>query len=138
MDKEQKLIFGKILGEIYKTQQLIKGEEKPDAITYGLLSGLETVIDKELSNLELVTKEEINKVDEILNSYFDDGEKETAFSGYYTIESQLRDANISRSKAIKILKLFLAEDRYTTLIKKMNSNNSPSECKNFELKNYDW
>ncbi|WP_282035006.1 hypothetical protein [Metabacillus indicus] len=138
MEDQLKLALGKILGEIYKTQQLITGDEVPDKVTFGLLAGIEDVIDGELMNIEMITKEDVKKVDDVLYEHFDAGEKEEAFSGYYDIEHRLSNLGVSRWKAIQIIKLFNAESRYTTLIEKMNSSNSPGECKDFRLKSYDW
>ena len=38
---------------------------------------------------------------------------------------------------MKILKYWQAEDRFEELITKMDSSNSPTECKTFELQDYE-
>lgn len=48
-------------------------------------------------------------------------------------ERKLERLGINRAKAKTILTWFNAGDRYTNVIQKMNSTNSPVECKTFEV-----
>ncbi len=134
----EKLMFAKLLGEIYRTQKRIDPNlcTARDAEIYGLLNGFEPVIDRQLSEVGWITDDEITAVADVLQPYFDDEEKLNGLKGYYQIEFALRYAGIPREKAIAILTYFKANEQYTDVIKKLNSDASPIECKRFDIP--DW
>ena len=136
MDKNT-LANAKLLGELYRTQKRIDPSTCPvsDDVIYGLLNGIERVIEDEF-NVSLISKEDEEIVVSILNEYFVDAEKLNQLKGYYDIEHRLENQGIERWKAIKIITLLQAEDRFTNVIAKLNSSHSPVECKTFKIP--DW
>lgn len=133
----EKILFGKLLGEIYRIQNRNGYSPVSEARIYGLLNGFEGVINEEIDDIGIVTEEEVIKVMDILDTYHLDLDELENLSGYYDIESDLNKENISRSKAIKILTYLNANGQYDHVIKKFNSSNSPVECKTFELNDWD-
>jgi hypothetical protein len=132
-----KLMFGKLLGEIYRSQKRQGFSPVSDAVIFGLLNGFEHVIDEEIEKIGYITTEEFNAVGDILNEYFIDNEKLENLKGYYDIEPELERRGISRWKAIQILTLYKASRRFENVIEKFNSHFSPSECKRFEISDWD-
>ena len=132
-----KIMFGRLLGEIYRIQKRIDIDmcAVDDSRIYGLIEGIEEAIDEELSN-NVITGEDLEIVANILNNYFDNGEKEESFTGYYQIEPELERKSISRHKASKIITYFKSQGRFVSLIEKMNSTASPTECKKFNIPNW--
>jgi len=141
MDQELKRAFGFLLGQIYRMQKRIIDNDTNicpvgDATIYGLLNGIEPVIDENLlTNME-VSEDDITAVADVLQPYFDDPEKLAEFTGYYQIEPKLEQRGISRLKAILILTYFQSDGSYTNVIGKMDSANSPSECRTFPIRDY--
>lgn len=134
MDNNQ-LVFAKILGQIYRTQKRIDKNLCPvsDATIYGLINGVERVVENELDKLSHISKRDEQILVDILNEYFTDPDKLENLKGYYDIEYRLESEGIDRSTAITILTLLKDEGRFTNVIEKFNSSNSPVECKTFEL-----
>lgn len=135
---EQKLLFGKILGEIYRLQKRTSDNAcfVSNSTIYGLLNGVERIVDNEIKSIGYVTREEETVLVDILDEYFNDQEKLENFTGYYEIEDKLKSNGIDRSKAKTIITLLNLENRFTDVIKKMDSSGSPSECRRFDPK--DW
>ncbi|MGG0569760.1 hypothetical protein ABE033_13755 [Priestia megaterium] len=131
-----KLVQAKLLGELYRIQKRLDNCYVSDEVIYGLLNGVERIINDELDDLFYVSEEDENAVINILNEYYKDEDKLSAFTGYYDIEHKLEAAGIGRSKAIRILTLLKAEGRFTNVIEKMDSSNSPGECRTFRVA--DW
>src|SRR5207249_1164205 len=102
-----------------------------DATISGLLRGMESVIDEQLSSMEFILKDLVKKAADILQAYFDDPAKE--FSGYYQIERELEAAGIDRVTAIHIFKYFNADHSFEEVIAKMDTSGSPTECQTFDL-----
>ncbi|WP_157800946.1 hypothetical protein [Bacillus solitudinis] len=134
-----KYLFGKLLGETYRIQKRLNDcpPGVGDDVIYGLVNGIETVVDSQISGLSKVENWEVDVVEGVLNEIFIDPDKTEAFSGYYDIEPELGKRGVSRGKAIVILTLLKAQGRFTNLIVKMDSPKSPVECKRFELSNWD-
>ena len=132
-----KVLFGKLLGEIYRTQNREGYCSVSEATIFGLLNGFEYVIDEEIKNIGYITTEELQIVADILDEYFLDEEKLNKLSGYYEIESKLNAHNISRTKAISIITYYKANNQFNDVIEKFNSSASPGECKHFEIPNYE-
>ena len=139
MNKESKLLFGKTLGELYRIQSNSENISCPaePAQIFGLLNGFENVIEEEIERIGTVTNEELKKVITVLNEHWIDLEKREKFDGFYVIESKLKNVGIDRYKAIPILKYLKANHQFLELIEKMDSENSPSECRNFDLNEFE-
>ncbi len=135
-----KVFLGKILGEIYRIQNNTEGFScfaEPSQI-FGLLNGFETVIDEEIKSVGFISSEKLKAVTKILDEYWDDQKKEADFKGFFDIEPKLLESGIKRGEASQILKYLKAEGLYITLIDKMDSTNSPSECRTFDLGELDY
>lgn len=133
MDKNT-LLLGKVLAEVYRLQSNsdIPCSAGPERI-YGLLNGIETEVVEEIENIGFVSEAQVQAASNILNEFHIDDEKLAELNGFYDIESKLEAAGIDRSAAIKIFTYFLAAGRFRAVIGKMNSNNSPIECKTFTM-----
>jgi hypothetical protein len=133
-DKLTKVAFGKILGEIYRLQRA-QGVSLPvdQGRVYGLLNGIERAIDEELESVGFISNAQVTHAQTVLDVHFYDSAKLDAFEGFYDVEAELEAGGVSRDDAIPILRYFLASRRYVELIEKMDSKNSPIECKNFSL-----
>lgn len=135
--EKQLLLLAKLLGESYRIQKKL-GMDVPvsKAQIYGLLTGFELVIEEELESMGFISSEKVEQVGQILDEYFLNDEKLAEFKGYYDIEPRLTTLGIDRSEARRIIKYFNADERFDRVIAKMDSDGSPSECRRFNL--YDW
>ena len=138
-NKNTKLLLGKILGEIYRVQYYNeKIFNKPsEANIYGLLNGIEYVVDSEIDKIGFLSREKFEAMIKILDEYFINPEKLKKFEGYRDIEPELEENSISRSDAIIILTYLYADRRFVELIDKMDTGKSPMECRRFELDKWD-
>ncbi|AYV67098.1 hypothetical protein C2I06_09540 [Niallia circulans] len=132
-----KVMFGKLLGEVYRSQNREGYAPVKESTIFGLLNGFEHVIDEEIERIGFVSKEEFTIVGDILNEYFLDDEKLKNLEGYYDIEPELDRQGISRAQAIQILTYYKANGQFGNVIEKFNSQHSPTECKRFEIADYD-
>lgn len=138
MDKDTKLMLGRILGEIYRVESAMGMDCRAGpARIYGLLKGFETAIDEELAEIGGVEAAKIKAVMDVLEPIWRDEERLAAFTGFYDIEDELEARRVSRGDAIKILSYLNANGQFREVIGKMNSQNSPVECKTFELSEWD-
>ena len=139
MDQDTKIMFGKLLGEIYRTQEMMKkgGSNESRDQVYGLLCGIESVIDEQLERVGFVSSEKMNAVEEVLAPIWEDEEKLSKFKGYYDIEHDLERRGVSRGEAIVILKYLKANGRFTDVIDRMDTTNSPTECGTFQIRSFD-
>lgn len=131
---ETKLLLGKLLGEIYRLQNA--GGVRSgvgEAQIYGLLNGFENCIAHELEMIGFVSKEKFDAVGDVLDEYLSNEKKLEAFKGFYDIEPAFQSKGIDRSLAIRILTYYKANHQFIKLIAKMDSPDSPSECRTFEL-----
>ncbi len=133
-----KMLLGKILGEIYRLQKKIGvPHSASDPHIYGLLNGFESVIDEQIEKIGWVSKEQFNHTISVLTPYWKDENKLADFKGFYDIESELEDGGVSRGVAIQILSYLYANNQFTDVINKMNSSDSPSECRTFKMNEWD-
>ena len=139
MEKDFKMFFGKILGEIYRIQKHINPEicKVRDSKIYGLLNGFENVINEEVNNYDFVSKEDLISLGKIMDDIrINNRTKNSNFKGYYEIEDELKrqGKNIDRATAITIIKYYLSENKFIDLVKKFDTENSPDEMRkiNFE------
>jgi hypothetical protein len=138
MDFELKRALGKILGEVYRTQKRVDPERcgADDATIYGLLQGIEPVIDEELFAEDGVPRERYEKFVQALNHFFNDRERLKNLKGYYDIEDKLGGVESGRGfrgDAISLLTYFKAARKFEDLIEKLDTENSPGECRTFDL-----
>lgn len=135
---ENKILLGKILGEIYRMQLRSNtpcGASKGKI--FGLLNGFENVIDEEIEAIGYITKKQLNATIKILNPIYGDPTKLSEFKGFYDIEHELAAVGVDRSDAIRILMYLYADNKFTAMIDKMNSSGSPVECCTFDLSEWD-
>ena len=139
MEKETKILFGKLLGEIYRIEKRLSENvcSASEGQIYGLLNGFEIAVDEELEMIGFVSNEDIANVGDVLEEIWIDKEKLEKFKGFYDIEKKLSSLGIDRGQANKILRYFRAGDRFIEIIDKMDSTNSPTESRRFELRGFD-
>lgn len=135
MKDENKVLLGKILGEIYRMQNQMNmvGGASSSQI-YGLLNGFEESIEHELEMIGYVSKTQFDAVGEILDEVFTDEEKMKEFKGFYDLEKKFKERGVDRGQANKIIRHYYADDRFIDLIDKMDSSDSPSESRTFKLR----
>lgn len=138
MERTERLL-GKLLGEVYRIQKHLKGLDcgASDAQIYGLLNGLERSVRYELDAAGFLPESALQAVEDVLNEYFVDSKKLAELTGYYDVEGQLTRRGVDRSMAIRAMKYLKAERRFEPVIDKFNSQNSPAECKTFDLRDWD-
>ena len=135
MEKELRVLFGKILGEIYRFQRASDVVVCPasQGRIYALLNGFEGAVERELEVVGTISDTQVKAVTDILLVVWQDKNRLNHFKGYYDLEADLQRRNISREQAIKIFTYLKANHQFVDLIERMNSSHSPSECKNFDL-----
>ena len=140
-DKETKIFFGKILGEIYRLQKSFLFRSVTYSVSnarlYGLLNGIEREINLEAQEIGFISEEKVLAVESILIEYLKNENKLKNFKGYQDLEEQFKQNNIEKNAAITILKYLYTQSRFSELIEKLDSTNSPIEFQNFELDEYD-
>ncbi len=139
MEKETKILLGKILGEIYKIEKRLPDMTCPatQGQIYGLLNGFENAIEDELEMTGFVSKEHVEIVGNVLDEIWLDKEKLNSFKGFYDIERRLSSMGVDRGQANKILRYFNADNRFVEIIAKMDTSDSPSESRRFNLSEFD-
>ncbi|CAM4173673.1 hypothetical protein SAMN06265348_105419 [Pedobacter westerhofensis] len=72
MEKDNKILLGKLLGEIYRLQKNTSEMAFSASFgqRYGLLNGFEDAIDHELEMIGFVSQDELNNVGKILDEVF--------------------------------------------------------------------
>lgn len=139
MNTEQKLFLGKILGELYRIERANESIACPasSAQIYALLNGFEHAIDHELEMIGHISHEKLKAVMDILDPIWMDRQKLDNFKGFYDIEKELEEKGVDRVAAIAILTYLKANNQFTEVIDKMDSSDSPTECRTFELSDWD-
>lgn len=137
-EKQNRILLGKILGEVYRIQKHGNVPFGPsEANLFGLLNGFEHVIDEELEGIGFVSRDSLMAVINVLSPIDNDPEKLKAFKGFYDIEHELQKHGVDRSTAIRILTYLNANHQFQGLIAKMDTSGSPSECRTFEISKWD-
>lgn len=137
-EQKMKVLFGKLLGEIYRIQRVSNMPCPASAENiYGLLNGFENVIDEEIESIGFISSDDVNYIGKVLDEIYLDTKKMNDFKGFYNIEKKFLAENISRNKAISIIKYYNAQGSFKDLILKMDSEDSPSEARNFSLSKFD-
>lgn len=139
MEKENKILLGKILGEIYRLQKNTSkmAVSASSGQIYGLLNGFEDAIENELEMIGFVSQKDVIAVGELLDEIYLDKTKMANFKGFYDLETKFSELGIDRGKANKIIRYYYADDRFEELINMMDSSGSPSESRKFKLRDYD-
>src|ERR1035437_9590136 len=103
MQKEQKQLFAKIVGEFYKVQTALNIPcDASPATIYGLLKGMERTIDDELKNLGWISEDESEIIMAIFAEIYDNNARRRAFKGYDQISAKVKAAGIEKYKVIMI------------------------------------
>ncbi len=131
MEKDLKILLGKILGETYRIQKKLDICNVSDGEIYGLLNGFEIILDKKISDYQITT-EQYDSAVKVLNEIFYDKEKLKNFDGYYSIEQKMESVGIGRNEAITLFNYFNAIGSFKELIEKLDSRNSPNELRKFD------
>ncbi|MBB6067551.1 hypothetical protein [Methanococcus maripaludis] len=128
----------KILGEMYRIQKRMDKINCPatDADIYGLINGIEIVVDKFL-NEEHISRDEYTKIAKILDEYAMDSQKLEKFTGYYDINDKLEKEGISRGTAIIIFTYFKLNRLHSDIIEKIEKGNSPVEFSSLSAEDYE-
>lgn len=138
LDRDRiKLLLGKILGEIYRIQRKIGIATEGQGVAFGLRRGIESVLEDTFRDIGGISIAQIEAVDSVLEEYFADPEKLSAFTGFYEIEPKLAALGVCRGTAITILKYKKATGPYDSVLDKMKGPGSPQECRTFELGRWD-
>lgn len=124
-------LFGYLLGEIFRIQKKLGNCNVSDATIFGLLNGMEDVLREVEARVPIISDGLVKKAADILQPYLDDPAR--PLSGYYQIEKELEVAGIDRGRAIVIFTYFKAAGFYPGVLEKLNSAESPIECKTFDL-----
>lgn len=135
MERDFKLFFGVILGEVYRLQKMINEDLCPagDSTIYGLVNGIEEVIDSQIDLKRIITSEQMEKAESILGKNYLSKGKIAEFNGFFDIEEELNDLGIDRALAIRIFKYIKSQGRYSELFEKMDSAGSPKVCRGFNI-----
>ncbi|HCB12101.1 MAG TPA: hypothetical protein DEP36_00820 [Gammaproteobacteria bacterium] len=139
MDKDTKRLFGRLFGEVFRIQKAMPDVAcaVSDAQIYGLLNGFEDAINELLERTGDISAEKVKAVMDMLEPIWADEEKLKNFTGFYGIERALQQQGVDRSDAIAILRYLKANHQFTDVIEKMDSSDSPTECRRFELTEWD-
>ena len=139
MDQQTKTLLGKLLGEIYRIEKRTQSMPCPvdDSRVFGLVNGFETAIDEELESIGFVTGDQVDAVADALEPYFLSPEKLAHFKGFYDIEDELESRGVDRATALAIITYFNMRGQFSSVISKMDSSGSPTECRTFEPSEFD-
>jgi hypothetical protein len=124
-------LFGYLLGETFRMQKKLGICNVSDPTIFGMLNGMEDVLREVEARIPVIPDGLVKKAADILQPYLDDPTK--PLSGYYQIEKELDAAGIDRGRAIVIFTYFKASGFYSEVIEKLNTTESPIECKTFDL-----
>ena len=139
MDQQTRVLLGKVLGEIYRIERRIQSMPCPadDSQVFGLVNGFETAIDQELESIGFISSDQVDAVADVLEPIFLDPEKLKKFKGFYDIESELESGGVDRAMASVILTYFNLKSRFSNVISKMDSSDSPTECRTFKPSDFE-
>ena len=139
MNKVNKILLGKILGEVYRLQKCTFCLPclASDGRIYGLLNGIEREVDLELEEVGFVSDEKLEAAERILEEYFDERKLEEIKS-YGELEKKLSQNNIDKKSAVIILKYLYTQECFAKVIEKIDSIDLPIEFQNLNLDEYDF
>jgi hypothetical protein len=131
MDFHIKQALGVVLGQIYVVKEHLGVIKEPHAAQYGLLHGIEPIIDAEFQrNGPLVTTQMVQDVAAVLRAYENDPGRE--LKGYLDLEAGFQALEIDRGAAIRILTNFKVLGMFVETINRLNTDASPPECRVFD------
>lgn len=131
MNAVSRPLFGYLLGETFRIQKKLGICNVSDSTIFGLLNGMDDVLREVEALIPVISDGLVKKAADILQPYLDDPAKPLA--GYYQIEKELEAAGIDRGRAIVIFTYFKASGIYVEVLEKLNTDESPIECKTFDL-----
>jgi len=134
MNNETKKLVGTMFGHIFRLQKAVGVPTFDDATIFGLLNGIEPAIDKVIGDNQYITTDMVDAAARVLQPYFDDDAKLAGLKGFYDIERALQSEGIDRIAAIYIFRYFQASGSYQSVLAKMDTSDSPGECRTFELR----
>lgn len=129
MDRNTKFALGKILGEIYKIQRHLNiPVPLHDYEVYGLLKGMEDVVDMRIQNIEYISQDKIDRVVSVLNKHFQNP-GQTNLSGYFAIKDELEEGGfeIAQGEAVSIMQYIKAQHSFEDIIDGLHLNLEPIE-----------
>jgi hypothetical protein len=131
---QNKVLLGKILGEIYRIQSRM---DIPHGLSkktiYGLLNGFEVEIEDILQSMGYVSSQQVKAVINVLDSIRSDPQKLNEFKGFYDLEEEVNARGVYREELMSILTYFNANGEFPEFIEKMKGQHSPAQCKTFDL-----
>lgn len=144
MDQTTKMLLARILGEVCRVQRRLDPEMsgRGAQTIYGLLNGIETVLDSEfeLDNGQggnWISRDQVSAMVAILQALDEDPPRKKAFKGYYDIQEEVAAAGLTLALAIPILTYLKAGGGFVDLIDKMGTEHSPFQGYKFELARYE-
>lgn len=139
-EQKTKILFGKILGEIYVLQKMQDPEDcrVSDGVVFGLLNGFERVVDDQIKNVGFLSSEKFEAVEQYLDQFYRSDTEMTVASihGFYQIEHEIQ--SVSRDELIAILKFFKADGKFLEAILAIENGDSPVEANDLDLDEYDF
>jgi hypothetical protein len=125
---ENKLIFGKILGEIYRLQRKQGICQASEGQIFGLLNGIDEALNTEFENLNLISNSKVSQVCDYLDPYYRGERDLDEIPSFQEMKMDLERIGINHTNLIIILKYLYSNERYTMEIEKLG---------NFKLSDYD-
>jgi len=104
MEQSLKMFLGKVLGEVYKIQY-DNDESKcsvDKAKIYGLLNGIEPVVNSIMNEIDIITQDDIKIVTNILEPIFRDINIYEKYGGFHIMLNELEKQGINKSKSLTI------------------------------------
>jgi hypothetical protein len=135
MDNDTKRFLGFILGQIYRLQKRVDPEMCPasDKEIYGLTHGFEYEIEKVLWQIGEVTDQQVTAAADVLDPLYRLPKLVAEVNGYMDLEPRFRKNGLDRATVIRCLKYLTADGEFMELVGKLDSEQSPEECRRFEL-----
>lgn len=131
------ILLGKLLAEVYRLQKAA-GLDAPDAARiFALRNGFESAIQDELAHIGFISTVQLQHAISVLEPYWKDPAKLASLKGFYDIEQALADGGVDRDHAKQIFQYLQANSQFTDVLAKMDSTDSPLECRTFTLSKWD-
>lgn len=127
---DEKKMWGKLLAETYRLQRRLKPEmtEVDDAKIYGLLHGIEHVVDEELTNITGLSRANFEMIEKYLLAMVDLEEDKKPLKSYYDMERALASSGVTRTDFMLALEYLKArDDGFWQVAEKMIKLGSPIE-----------
>jgi hypothetical protein len=115
--QQTKLLLGKVLGELYlfrRRMDAIRAGDVEDSKIYGLINGIEHVIDAEIPTP--ITDSQYRAAQDVLKQ-FDNGQRTPL--EYHEVEPLFRHRGMDAGVAVTILKHIALEGRFSEVLRRM-------------------